>query len=142
MLGLVEPQHGQIFVDDVPLRELSPATWRSGIGYVGQDPILFAGTVREECDLGGATDIDDAAVISALSNAGANFVFQLPGGIDAPIAEGGGSLSGGERQRIALARAFYRATWLLILDEATSALDSETESAIAAPSAGSRAGSP
>jgi ATP-binding cassette subfamily C protein len=131
VLGLVEPQHGQIFVDDVPLRDLSPATWRSGIGYVGQDPILFAGSVRENVTWG-ATDIDDARVISALSNAGANFVFQLPGGIGAPIAEGGGSLSGGERQRIALARAFYRATWLLILDEATSALDSETESAIAA----------
>ncbi len=131
VLGLVEPQRGQIFVDDVPLRELSLATWRSGIGYIGQDPILFAGTIRENVTWG-ASDTDDTAVISALSNAGAEFVFQLPGGIDTPIAEGGGSLSGGERQRIALARAFCRARWLLILDEATSALDSETESGIAA----------
>jgi ATP-binding cassette subfamily C protein len=131
VLGLVEPQRGQVFVDDVPLREFSLATWRRGIGYIGQDPILFAGTVRENVTWG-ATDIDGTAVISALSNAGAEFVFRLPSGIDTPIAENGGNLSGGERQRIALARAFSRATWLLILDEATSALDSETESAIAA----------
>ncbi len=130
VLGLVEPQRGQIFVNSVPLGELSPATWRSGIGYIGQDPVLFAGNIRDNVTWG-ATDIDDAVVISALSNAGAEFVFQLPGGINTPVAEGGGSLSGGERQRIALARAFCRATWLLILDEAMSALDSETESAIA-----------
>lgn len=131
VLGLIAPQGGQIVIDSVPLREISLPLWRSGIGYVGQDPILFAGTIRENVTWG-LTDVDDALVISALTNAGADFALQLPAGIDTVVAEWGGSFSGGERQRIALARAFCRAKWLLILDEATSALDSETESAIAA----------
>jgi ATP-binding cassette subfamily C protein len=129
IIRLNEPTAGEVRIDDIPLTEISPAEWRDGIGYLGQDPVLFAGTVRENVAWG-RDNISEEAIETALKTAGADFVFRMPGGLDARVAEGGGNLSGGECQRIALARAFCRASRLLILDEATSAIDPENEARI------------
>lgn len=129
IIQLNEPTVGKVCVDGMPLAGVSPVGWRDGIGYLGQDPVLFAGTVRDNVAWGRA-DISEMAIEVALKTAGADFVFRMPGGLDARVAEGGGNLSGGECQRIALARAFCRASRLLILDEATSAIDPENEARI------------
>lgn len=126
VLGLVDPALGEIRVDERSMRAISRAAWRRGIGYLGQDPVLFVGTIRDNITWG-RPNIDDATVTAALEAAGAGFVLRLPGGLDTQVAERGGSFSGGERQRIALARALVGTPRLLILDEATSALDVETE---------------
>jgi ABC-type multidrug transport system fused ATPase/permease subunit len=121
----------------VPLAALDLAAWRRSIGYLGQDPVLFAGSVRDNVRWGREGG-DDAAVEAALHAADAGFVFALPGGLDADLGELGRRLSGGERQRLALARAFYGRPRLLILDEATGALDMETERNIVAAVAARR----
>jgi ATP-binding cassette subfamily C protein len=126
VLGLVDPARGEVHVDEQPMRAISRNAWRRGIGYLGQDPVLFVGTIRHNITWG-RPNIDDAAATAALEAAGAGFVLRLPGGLNTPVAERGGSFSGGERQRIALARALVGNSRLLILDEATSALDFQTE---------------
>lgn len=128
-LGLLEPSSGTVIADGVPLRAMSCAVWRRGIGYIGQEAVLFSGTLRENVAWG-RPQIDDAAVVEALRTARADFALRLPGGLDAVIAERGGTLSGGERQRIALARALAGKPRLLVLDEPTSALDPRIENDI------------
>jgi ATP-binding cassette subfamily C protein len=130
VLGLMTPSRGDVLIDGLPLGSIGIGEWRRSIGYLGQEPVLFAGSIRDNV-LWGRRDCDDAAVAEALHAADAGFVFQLPGGLDCDIAEHGGRLSGGERQRIALARALLGTPRLLVLDEATSALDVETERRIA-----------
>jgi ABC-type multidrug transport system fused ATPase/permease subunit len=137
VLGLAAPTSGQVLIDSAPLRALSLSAWRRDVGYLGQDPVLFAGTVRDNVAWG--RQIDDKAVTAALEMAGAGFVARLPANLDTSIAERRASFSGGERQRIALARALAGMPRLLVLDEATSAMDAETESAVAA-AVGSRRG--
>ncbi len=126
VIGLYEPQGGEIFVDDVPLAEIDLKDWRAHIGYVPQELVLFSGTVRDNLTLG--LKVDDGEIWHALRLAGAeDFVRDLPDGLDTEIGERGLRLSGGQRQRLSLARALVRRPRLLILDEVTSALDPETE---------------
>ena len=124
--GLQKPQAGRILIDDVPLEEIDLAQWRHMIGYVPQELILLSGSVRDNITLG--TEFTDERVWRALALAGAaDFVRQLPKGLDTDVGERGVKLSGGQRQRLSLARALVRDPKLLILDEVTSALDPETE---------------
>lgn len=125
VLGLVAPTSGKVLVDSAELA-FGLQQWRRSVGYLGQDPVLFSGTLRDNI-LWGRTACDDAAVIEALRSADASFVLRLPQGLDTDVRQWGSRLSGGERQRIALARALLGMPRLLILDEATSALDVETE---------------
>ncbi len=105
---------------------------RRQIGFVPQDPVLFAGSVLDNLRYG-APDADEAAVRAALAAAGAlAFVDALPDGLATRIGEGGVGLSGGQRQRLAIARALIKQPRLLLLDEATSALDAQSEEAIRA----------
>jgi ATP-binding cassette subfamily C protein len=126
VLGLVAPTSGDVVVDGVPLRSIGLHAWRRSIGYLGQDPVLFSGPIRENI-VWDRAGVVDAALIEALDAADASFVLRLPQGLDTDIRHWGSRLSGGERQRIALARALLGTPRLLILDEATSALDVETE---------------
>ncbi len=124
--ALYQPDTGEILVDGIPLRNLDLHAWRSMIGYVPQELILLNGTVRENVTLG--ADVSDADLQRALELAGAaDFVAELPDGLDTDLGERGVKLSGGQRQRLSLARALVRKPKLLILDEVTSALDPKTE---------------
>jgi ATP-binding cassette subfamily B protein len=127
-----DPVAGTVSIDGVDVRRCSLRDLRSQIGFVPQDPVLFAGSVLDNLRYG-AADADEAAVREALASAGAlSFVEGFPEGLATRIGEGGVGLSGGQRQRLAIARALIKKPRLLLLDEATSALDAQSEEAIRA----------
>lgn len=126
LVGLHEPASGRVLIDGMPLKDIDLSLWRSKIGYIPQENILFNDSVRENVTLGDDT-IGDERVIAALKLAGAwNFVSALPHGLDETIGVRGNRLSGGQKQRLSIARALINEPELLILDEATSALDQTT----------------
>ena len=130
LIGLYQPDSGRVLIDDIDLRELDIASWRSLIGYVPQELILLHDSIHVNVTLGDPNlSADD--VEQALRLAGAwDFISNLPEGTMTVVGEKGSKLSGGQRQRIALARALVKKPKLLILDEVTSALDHESELAI------------
>lgn len=126
MLSLVEPQEGQVVLTSGD-RQIKPN--RRYFSYVPQGNTLFSGTIRDNL-LFGNPKATSQQMYEALSLAKADFVRNLPRGLDTPCGEGGGGLSEGQSQRIAIARAILRPCKILLLDEATSALDVETEEAL------------
>lgn len=130
IIGLHQPQSGQVLLDSVSLENVDMQAWRRRIGYVPQDTYLFHDTVLNNIALGDKT-IDAAKAQKALRAADAwEFVASLPQGLNTMVGEGGGRLSGGQRQRISIARAIATNPLLLVLDEATSALDQRSEEEI------------
>ena len=130
LLRFYDPQSGQITLDDVPLPEMTRATFRAAMALVPQDPVIFAASARENIRFG-RPDASDAEVEAAAKAAAAHaFLTALPQGYDTYVGERGLMLSGGQKQRIAIARAILRDAPILLLDEATSALDAESERAV------------
>jgi ABC-type multidrug transport system fused ATPase/permease subunit len=126
LLRLFDVDRGAIRYDGIDIREFTQASYRSHFGVVAQDPLLFNATVRENIVFN--RPADSAALTHALWAANAaEFVRELPQGLDTVLGDRGVRLSGGQRQRIAIARAIYGRPSVLLLDEATSALDSEAE---------------
>lgn len=129
LLRLYDPLSGCILVDDHDVQNIRLDSLRRHVGLVSQDITLFSGTVAENIgyrDL--MTEIDMERVEHAARIANADeFIRTLPQGYNTHIGPRGSSLSGGQRQRLAIARALYQNSSVLILDEATSALDSRSE---------------
>ena len=127
LLNLIRAQAGSLYLYDAQgLRlEASPDT-RCNFAYVPQGNTLLSGTIKENLLLG-RPDATDEELHEALRLAAADFISELPNGIESICGEGGTGLSEGQAQRIAIARALLRRAPFLLLDEATSALDTETE---------------
>ena len=130
LLRFYNVDDGAIHIDGHDIRDLTLESLRRGISYVGQEPYLFDGTVRENIAYS-RPDVDDADVEEAAQRAGAHeFIRDLPDGYETHVGERGVKLSGGQRQRISIARAVLDDPDILILDEATSHVDNETEAII------------
>jgi len=130
LLGFLRPDGGQINVNGLPLAELTPASWRRQIAWMGQHPILFQGTIEENIRLGRG-DADAPQVEQAAANAGVlDFSVHLPEGLNTMVGEHGYGLSRGQAQRVALARAFLKDAPMLLLDEPTAGLDAENEAVV------------
>jgi ATP-binding cassette subfamily C protein len=130
LMGLLRPQEGEIFIDDLPLAKINLKSWRKMIGYVPQETLLLNDSVLINVTLGDP-DLTEADAEQALRAAEAwEFVTTMPRDMHSTVGERGSMLSGGQRQRIAIARALVHKPKLLILDEPTSALDPESEAAI------------
>ena len=134
LISLIErfydPQAGAIYLDDLDIRKLNLHSLRKKIGYVGQEPAMFSGTIRENL-MYGKEEATEEELIAALKKAEAyKFVMEKEKTLDSFIGLDGGQLSGGQKQRLAIARAILKNPPILLLDEATSALDRENEIAI------------
>ena len=122
-----DPSSGQILVDGIDLKDIATATWRSQLGIVTQESILFNDTVFNNIAFG-IDGVTEAQVMEAAKIANAHeFISKLEYGYQTTIGDRGSKLSGGQRQRLSIARAVLKNPPVLILDEATSALDSESE---------------
>ena len=126
ILSLVHPTSGHIEIYNSSLScEVSPTT-RCNFVYVPQGNTLLSGTIRANLQLA-APNASENDMVAALHTACADFVLELPDGLDTKVSEGGGGLSEGQAQRIAIARALLRGRSVMLFDEATSALDPDTE---------------
>ena len=130
LLGFLQPDKGRILVNDIPLAALTPDNWRENIAWIGQRPILFHGTIKENILLGrpkaSASEIEQAAGRAGVLA----FSMHLPEGLETQVGELGQKLSRGQAQRVALARAFIKDAPILLLDEPTAGLDVENETLV------------
>ena len=126
-----QPTKGSILYGDTNITEYSYQAWRSGIGYVSQSPVLFAGTIRDNVLYGINREVSGEELDEALRKAQLlDFVQSCASGLDTEVGENGSKLSGGQRQRVVIARLFLKNPKIILLDEATSSLDIEAKAAI------------
>jgi ATP-binding cassette, subfamily C, bacterial len=130
MVGLIEPSSGRILIDGLPFTPKHRFSWRQHVAYMTQDIFLFNATIRENLLWSNMISSTEDEIREALVLAAAEFVFELPQGLDTLVGDNGVFFSGGERQRLGLARAILQKPSLLILDESTNALDDECTSHI------------
>ncbi len=132
LMRLLHPDGGAMWLGGTPLEEVSRADIGRLLGYVGQSPFVFAGTIAENIAYGNENaaleDIQRAAELAHLHDE----IMEMPDGYGAAVMERGSNLSGGQRQRLAIARILLKQPPILILDEATSALDNISERAVQA----------
>ena len=129
---LFDATAGAVMIDGIDVRQLDPDTLWERIGLVPQRPYLFTGTVASNLRYGNP-DAGDAELWDALEVAQArDFVAEMPGGLDAPITQGGTNVSGGQRQRLSIARALVRRPEIFLFDDSFSALDLATDARLRA----------
>ncbi|XP_028035436.1 multidrug resistance protein homolog 49-like [Bombyx mandarina] len=124
---LYDPQAGSVKLDGKNLKNLNLSWLRSSLGVVGQEPVLFRGTIYDNIAIGSPEATREEIQRVAEIAYAHDFISLLPNGYDTVIGERGASLSGGQKQRIAIARSLLREPAVLLLDEATSALDPHSE---------------
>jgi len=126
---LYEPQSGQIFIDDINIKDIPIATLRKMLGVVLQDTFIFSGNVADNLKL--SANIDNLQLENLCKELGLNNLLKkLPDGLNTSLRERGGNLSSGERQLISVARVAIRNPIVLIMDEATAFMDPSTEATL------------
>lgn len=132
--GLLPPEKGGVYIDDLPLKEILPSSWAALLGYVPQEPLLFSGSVRDNVAFGSpglVPGIEDDELWSLLGTAQIDQeILAFPDRENTRIGQRGGGVSGGQKQRIAIARALARRPKLLLLDDMTASLDTKNEQAL------------
>ena len=127
LLGFVRPDRGRVTINGADIADLVPQALARLTAWIGQRPVLFAGSIRDNIRFA-RPEATDAEVEEAARNASiTEFAAALPDGLDTTVGEGGYGLSGGQAQRVAIARAFLKNAPLLLLDEPTAHLDPATE---------------
>jgi ATP-binding cassette subfamily C protein CydD len=130
LLGFVRPDSGRVTINGADIATIVPQALARLIAWIGQRPVLFAGSIRENIRFARpeATDaeVEEAARFARIDG----FAAALPQGLDTAVGEGGYGLSGGQAQRVAIARAFLKGAPLLLLDEPTAHLDPATEAEV------------
>ncbi|XP_026736211.1 multidrug resistance protein homolog 49-like [Trichoplusia ni] len=127
---MYDPDMGKVMSSGCDLREINVRHFRNHIAVVGQEPVLFAGTIKENIRMSNMAATDEEIYTAAKAAHCHDFIKKLPDSYDTMIGERGAQLSGGQKQRIAIARALVRKPKILLLDEATSALDSSSENKV------------
>lgn len=129
LLRFYNPTSGTITIDGRDITTMNAKQLRRKIGFVGQEPVLFSGTIAENIAYG-VPDATRAEIVAAARKANCQFISDFPDGLETHAGARGTQLSGGQKQRIAIARALIKKPDILILDEATSALDAESETLV------------
>ncbi|KAH8727770.1 P-loop containing nucleoside triphosphate hydrolase protein [Phaeosphaeriaceae sp. PMI808] len=129
LLRFYVPTAGTITINGRDITSLNAKQLRRKIGYVGQEPVLFSGTIAENIAYG-MPHATRAEILAAARKANCQFISDFPDGLETHVGARGTQLSGGQKQRIAIARALIKNPDILILDEATSALDAESETLV------------
>jgi len=127
ILGLYEPDSGQILIDGIDINQIDPADLRKNISYVSQDIMLFRGTVKDNITFTASHASDGAMIRAAQISGASDFIKKHPKGYEMPIGERGMGLSGGQRQSIGIARAFLLDAPVMLMDEPSNAMDQITE---------------
>jgi len=142
LVGLLEPQNGQLCINDINFRDIDKNTFRSKLGYVTQEPVIYDDSIANnialwQCDHHKPSCMERIKEAAALAHC-SEFIENLPQGYETRIGDRGVRLSGGQRQRIAIARELMKRPEMIIFDEATSSLDTESERAVQESIAGLR----
>ena len=129
ILGILKPQTGSLFIDNLELKHENKYLWQKKIGYVSQDIFLFDDTIFNNITFGlNKKELENIDIKKILKDSKLEkFVEQLPQGINTRVGENGVYLSGGQKQKIAIARCLIRDSEIIIFDEATSVLDVDSE---------------
>uniref|UniRef100_A0A8C6FVB0 Antigen peptide transporter 2 n=1 Tax=Moschus moschiferus TaxID=68415 RepID=A0A8C6FVB0_MOSMO len=128
--NLYQPTEGRVLLDGEPVSEYEHRYLHSQVVLVGQEPVLFSGSVRDNITYGLKGCSDEKVLAAARAARAEEFIRELERGLDTEVGEKGSQLAVGQKQRLAIARALVREPRVLILDEATSALDAECEQAL------------
>jgi ATP-binding cassette subfamily C protein LapB len=130
LAGLYTPTAGSVRLDGLEMQQIQPQWVREHMGYVGQEPHVFLGSLRDNLVLADAAICDDQ-IVQVLSQVGLyEWVAQHPLGLNMPITDLGGGMSGGQRQQVCLARMMLRDPKLVFMDEPTAHMDAQTESLV------------
>jgi len=132
LLGFLQPDRGELTANGISMDRLDPASRRRYMSWIGQDPALFYGSIRDNIRMGRPDAPEEAVTAAARSARVLDFTQTLTQGLDTVIGEQGYGLSRGQAQRIALARAFLKKAPVLLLDEPTAGLDVENENLVLA----------